>query len=78
MIIEIKDYILRKRTEHRMKRLADLFELTPEETEALIQTATRPLPEPDEFPFDMEMPDGEIVKNREEMEEWYARHGERI
>lgn len=74
MIVDIQDYILRRRTKRRMMELAEMLELTPDEVESLTSMITEPLPEswpePDEFPFDMQMPDGEIVTNRDELEEW--------
>ena len=35
------------------------------------------MPEIDE-PFDIELPDGAIAHNRDELEEWYASRGERF
>lgn len=35
------------------------------------------MPEIDE-PFDIELPDGTIARNRDELEEWYASRGERF
>ena len=72
------------REKRRLKELATALDLTPEET-AMISGHCREIQEElkeraarEDYPFNIELPDGTIAADRDEVEEWYARNGGRI
>ena len=72
------------REKRRLKELAMVLDLTPEET-AMISERCREMQEElknragrEDYPFNIELPDGTIAADRDEIEEWYARNGGRI
>lgn len=80
MIISIEKI----REKKRLKQLETALDLTPEETamisehclemqEELKERAAR-----EDYPFNIELPDGTISADRDEVEEWYARNGGKI
>ena len=80
MIIDIEKI----REKRRLKELATSLDITPEETamlsehcremqEELKERATR-----EDYPFNIELSDGTIAADRDEVEEWYARNGGKI
>lgn len=80
MIINIE----KLREKRRLKELATALELTPEET-AMLSEHCREMQEElknraarEDYPFNIELPDGMIAADRDEVEAWYARNGGRI
>lgn len=72
------------REKRRLKQLETALDLTPEET-AMLSEHCREMQEElkeraarEDYPFNIELPDGTIVADRDEVEEWYARNGGRI
>lgn len=72
------------REKRRLKELAEALDLTPEET-AMISERCREMQEElknradrEDYPFNIELPDGTIAADRDEVEEWYAKNGGRI
>lgn len=72
------------REKRRLKELATALELTPEET-AMLSEHCREMQKElaeragrEDYPFNVELPDGTIAADRDEVEEWYARNGGRI
>lgn len=72
------------REKRRLKELATALDLTPEET-AMISERCREMQEElknragrEDYPFNIELPDGTIAADRDEVEEWYAKTGGRI
>ena len=80
MIISIEKI----REKRRLKELATALELTPEETAMLserckeMQKELAERADCEDYPFNIELPDGTIAADRDEVEEWYARNGGRI
>ena len=80
MIISIEKI----REKRRLKELATALELTPEETAMLSERCKEMQKELaeragcEDYPFNIELPDGTIAADRDEVEEWYARNGGRI
>lgn len=80
MIIDIEKI----REKRRLKELAEALDLTPEET-AMISERCREMQKElaeragrEDYPFNVELPDGTIAADRDEVEEWYAKNGGRI
>lgn len=80
MIINIEKI----REKRRLKELVTALDLTPEET-AMLSEHCREMKEElknragrEDYPFNVELPDGTIAAYRDEVEEWYARNGGRI
>lgn len=80
MIINIEEI----REKRRLKQLATALDLTPEET-AMISERCKEMQKElaeragrEDYPFNVELPDGTIAADRDEVEEWYARNGGRI
>lgn len=80
MIINIEKI----REKKRLKEFATALELTPEET-AMISEHCKEMQEElknragrEDYPFNIELPDGTIAADRDEVEAWYARNGGRI
>lgn len=80
MIISIEKI----REKKRLKELATSLDLTPEET-AMISEHCREMQEElkeraasEDYPFNIELPDGTIAADRDDVEEWYSRNGGRI
>lgn len=80
MIINIEKI----REKKRLKELATALELTPEET-AMISEHCKEMQKElaeragcEDYPFNIELPDGTIAADRDEVEAWYARNGGRI
>lgn len=80
MIINIEKI----REKRRLKELATALDLTPEET-AMLSEHCREMQEElkeragrEDYPFNIELPDGTIAADRDEVEEWYARNGGKI
>ena len=80
MIISIEKI----REKKRLKELATALDLTPEET-AMLSERCREIQEElknragrEDYSFNVELPDGTIAADRDEVEEWYARNGGRI
>lgn len=72
------------REKRRLKELATALELTQEET-AMISEHCKEMQEElknragrVDYPFNIELPDGTIAADRDEVEEWYARNGWKI
>lgn len=80
MIINIEKI----REKRRLKELATSLDLTPEETAMLSEHCKEMKKElaeragREDYPFNVELPDGTIAADRDEVEEWYARNGGRI
>lgn len=80
MIINIEKI----REKRRLKQLTTALDLTPEETAMLSERCKEMQKELTEragcedYPFNIELPDGTIAADRDEVEEWYARNGGRI
>lgn len=80
MIINIEKI----REKKRLKELATALELTQEETAMLSEHCKEMQKElaeragREDYPFNVELPDGTIAADRDEVEEWYARNGGRI
>ena len=80
MIINIEKI----REKRRLKELATALELTPEETAMLSERCKEMQKElaeraaREDYPFNVELPDGTIAADRDEVEEWYARNGGKI
>ena len=80
MIISIEKI----REKKRLKELATALDLTPEETAMLserckeMQKELAKRADCEDYPFNIELPDGTIAADRDEVEEWYARNGGRI
>ena len=80
MIINIE----KVREKKRLKELATALDLTPEETAMLsehcreMQKELAERADREDYPFNVELPDGTIAADRDEVEEWYARNGGRI
>lgn len=80
MIINIEKI----REKKRLKELATALDLTPEET-AMLSEHCKEMQEElknragcENYPFNIELPDGTIAADRDEVEEWYARNGGKI
>jgi hypothetical protein len=80
MIINIEKI----REKRRLKQLETALDLTPEET-AMISERCKEMQKElaeragcEDYPFNIELPDGTIAADRDEVEEWYARNGGRI
>lgn len=80
MIINIEKI----REKRRLKELSEALNITPEET-AMISEHCREMQDElkeraarEDYPFNIELPDGTIVADRDEVEAWYARNGGRI
>lgn len=80
MIINIEKI----REKRRLKELSEALNITPEET-AMISERCREMQKElaeradrEDYPFNIELPDGTIAADRDEIEEWYARNGGRI
>ena len=80
MIINIEKI----REKRRLKELAEALDLTPEET-AMISERCKEMQKElaeragrEDYPFNVELPDGTIAADRDEVEEWYAKNGGRI
>ena len=72
------------REKRRLKQLETALDLTPEET-AMISERCKEMQKElaeragcEDYPFNIELPDGTIAADRDEVEEWYARNGGRI
>lgn len=80
MIINIEKI----REKRRLKQLETALDLTPEETAMLSERCKEMQKELaeragcEDYPFNIELPDGTIAADRDEVEEWYARNGGRI
>ena len=80
MIISIEKI----REKKRLKELATALDLTPEETAMLserckeMQKELAERADCEDYPFNIELPDGTIAADRDEVEEWYARNGGKI
>lgn len=80
MIISIEKI----REKKRLKELATALDLTPEETAMLSERCKEMQKELaeragcEDYPFNIELPDGTIAADRDEVEEWYSRNGGRI
>lgn len=72
------------REKRRLKELATALDLTPEETAMLsehckeMQEELKSRAAREDYPFNIELPDGTIAADRDEVEEWYARNGGKI
>ena len=80
MIINIEKI----REKRRLKQLETALDLTPEET-AIISERCKEMQKElaersgcEDYPFNIELPDGTIAADRDEVEEWYARNGGKI
>ena len=62
---------------HRQMVLARAIGLTDDEIERIIKCKWD-MYEIDDEPFTVDLPDGSTANNRDELEHWYAEHGERI
>lgn len=80
MIINIEKI----REKRRLKQLETALDLTPEETAMLserckeMQKELAERADREDYPFNVELPDGTIAADRDDVEEWYARNGGRI
>ena len=80
MIINIEKI----REKRRLKQLETALDLTPEETAMLserckeMQKELAERADREDYPFNVELPDGTIAADRDEVEEWYARNGGKI
>ena len=80
MIISIEKI----REKKRLKQLETSLDLTPEETAMLSEHCKEMQKElaeragREDYPFNVELPDGTIAADRDDVEEWYARNGGRI
>lgn len=80
MIINIEKI----REKRRLKQLETALDLTTEETAMLserckeMQKELAERADREDYPFNVELPDGTIAADRDEVEEWYARNGGRI
>lgn len=80
MIINIEKI----REKRRLKQLETALDLTPEETAMLSERCKEMQKEfaeraaREDYPFNVELPDGTIAADRDEVEAWYARNGGRI
>lgn len=80
MIISIEKI----REKKRLKQLETALDLTPDETAMLSERCKEMQKElaeraaSEDYPFNVELPDGTIAADRDEVEEWYARNGGRI
>ena len=72
------------REKRRLKELAEALDLTPEETAMIsercqeMQKELAERADREDYPFNIELPDGTIAADRDEVEEWYAKNGGRI
>lgn len=72
------------REKKRLKELATALDLTPEETAMLSEHCKEMQKElaeragREDYPFNVELPDGTIAADRDEVDAWYARNGGRI
>lgn len=80
MIINIEKI----REKRRLKQLETALDLTPGET-AMISECCKEMQKElaeragcEDYPFNIELPDGTIAADRDDVEEWYARNGGRI
>lgn len=80
MIINIEKI----REKRRLKQLETALDLTPEETAMLserckeMQKELAERADREDYPFNVELPDGTIAADRDDVEEWYAMNGGRI
>lgn len=72
------------REKRRLKQLETALDLTPEETAMLserckeMQKELAERADREDYPFNVELPDGTIAADRDEVEEWYASNGGKI
>ena len=80
MIINIEKI----REKRRLKQLETALDLTPDETAMLSERCKEMQKElaerayREDYPFNVELPDGTIAADRDDVEAWYARNGGRI
>lgn len=80
MIINIEKI----REKRRLKELSEALNITPEETAMIserckeMQKELAERADSEDYPFNIELPDGTIAADRDEVEAWYARNCGRI